>query len=60
MRIAVCDDQAEVLNTVERMFLEVGVITGIENVELNAILNSRMQELIPYVLNLVLHIYLRY
>ena len=28
--------------------------------ELNAILNSRMQELIPYVLNLVLHIYLRY
>ena len=29
-------------------------------VELNAILNSRMQELIPYVLNLVLHIYLRY
>lgn len=33
MRIAVCDDQAEVLNTVERMFLEVGVITGIENVD---------------------------
>ena len=28
--------------------------------KLNAILNSRMQELIPYVLNLVLHIYLRY
>lgn len=34
MRIAVCDDQAEVLNTVERMFLEVGVITGIENVDI--------------------------
>ena len=31
MEIAVCDDQAEVLNTVERMFLEVGGITGIEN-----------------------------
>lgn len=34
MRIAVCDDQAEVLNIVERMFLEVGVITGIENVDI--------------------------
>lgn len=34
MRIAVCDDQAEVLNAVERMFLEVGVITGIENVDI--------------------------
>lgn len=34
MRIAVCDDQAEVLNTVEHMFLEVGVITGIENVDI--------------------------
>ena len=34
MRIAVCDDQAEVLNTVERTFLEVGVITGIENVDI--------------------------
>lgn len=33
MRIAVCDDQAEVLTTVERMFLEAGVITGIENVD---------------------------
>lgn len=34
MRIAVCDDQAEVLTAVERMFLEVGVITGIENVDI--------------------------
>ena len=34
MRIAVCDDQAEVLNTVEHTFLEVGVITGIENVDI--------------------------
>lgn len=34
MRIAVCDDQAEVLNAVERMFLEVGVMTGIENVDI--------------------------
>lgn len=34
MRIAVCDDQAKVLNTVERMFFEVGVITGIENVDI--------------------------
>lgn len=32
MRIAVCDDQAEVLLAVERMFSG-GVITGIENVD---------------------------
>ena len=33
MRIAVCDDQAEVLTAVERMFFRGGVITGIENVD---------------------------
>ena len=33
MRIAVCDDQAEVLLAVERMFSR-GVITGIENVDI--------------------------
>lgn len=32
MRIAVCDDQAEVLLAVERMFSG-GVIAGIENVD---------------------------
>lgn len=34
MRIAVCDDQAEVLLAVERMFSRGGVITGIENVDI--------------------------
>lgn len=34
MRIAVCDDQAEVLLAVERMFSKGGVITGIENVDI--------------------------
>lgn len=33
MRIAVCDDQAEVLTAVERMFFEKVVIAGIENVD---------------------------
>lgn len=33
MRIAVCDDQAEVLLAVERMFSRGGVIAGIENVD---------------------------
>lgn len=33
MRIAVCDDQAEVLLAVERMFSGGGVIAGIENVD---------------------------
>ncbi len=33
MRIAVCDDQAEVLTAVECMFSEKGVIIGIENVD---------------------------
>lgn len=33
MRIAVCDDRAEVLLTVERMFSWGGVIAGIENVD---------------------------
>lgn len=33
MRIAVCDDQAEVLAAVERMFFEKEVIAGIENVD---------------------------
>ena len=32
MRIAVCDDQAEVLTTAERMFRQ--GITGIENVDI--------------------------
>ena len=33
MRIAVCDDQAEVLLAVERMFSRGGGIAGIENVD---------------------------
>lgn len=33
MRIAVCDDRAEVLLAVERMFSWGGVIAGIENVD---------------------------
>ena len=33
MRISVCDDQAEVLLAVERMFSGGGLIAGIENVD---------------------------
>ena len=40
MRIAVCDDQAEVLLAVERMFSG-GVIAGIENVEVKC--NTKFQ-----------------
>ena len=49
-----------IYNNIEHMFTYLVTYGIIFIWKLNAILNSRMQELIPYVLNLVLHIYLRY